>query len=205
MIHSQNFEPAFSTGAPRERSRADGPVTPIYRVGEIFQRRRREWPEGAEFGFGPGVHELTLFHSEIGDELVDGVSRGPAEFALIVEPPLIVLAYRFGDAIPWSDVPYVWHLQPEGRRFIPDRVTSTEARSLLWITLVGARDGLIHAQRGMTLSPSFTQAIHDAIRAQAMSPFHPEGCTRAISRIYVKYPSMLDRLNIAAVRTMGNA
>ncbi len=76
---------------------------------------------------------------------------------------------------------------------------------MLWITLVGAGDGIIHAQRGMTLSPSFTRALHDAIRTQAMSAFHPEGCTRAISRIYLKYPSMVDRLSIAMVRTMGNS
>ena len=116
-----------------------------------------------------------------------------------------MLAYRFGESIRWHDVPYSWHLQPASRRFVPASVESPETRSLLWITLVGAGDGIIHAQRGMTFSPAFTGALHEAIRTQAMSAFHPEDCTKAISRIYLKYPRTVDRLAMAAVRTMGNA
>ena len=76
---------------------------------------------------------------------------------------------------------------------------------MLWITLVGARDGIIHAQRGMTLAPPFTRALHEAIRAQAMSAFDPEECTLAISSIYLEFPGTVDRLTMAAVRTIGNA
>src|SRR5262245_48218114 len=161
-------------------------VFPVYRVGELFHGNRRRWPEGAQFTFGPGGPELTLFHPEIRAGVVDDVRRGPGEFALIVEPPVIVLAYRFGESIPWSDVPYSWHLQPEPGRVIPTRVHSPEARALLWITLVGSRDGIIYAQRGMTLSPSFSLALHQSIRDQAISAFDPEECTSAISSIYLR-------------------
>ena len=101
---------------------------------------------------------------------------------MIVEPPVIVLAYRFGHSIPWSDVPYSWHLQPVAWRVVPSLDHSPEARALLWISLVGADDGIIHAQRGMTLSPCFTRALHDAIRAQALTAFDAEECTTAISQ-----------------------
>jgi hypothetical protein len=180
-------------------------VAPVYRVGERFHRGRADWPAGSEFAFGPGGHELTLFRSGIGPELIDDVRRGPAEFALIVEQPVVVLAYRFGDSIPWEDAPYSWHLQPEFRRVVPAAVVAPEARALLWITLVGAEDGIIHAQRGMTLSPPFTRALHDAIRAQAMRPFDPCDCTSAISNLYLAHPDSIDRLEIAVARTMGNA
>jgi hypothetical protein len=205
MTHSGNFEPVCPIGACRDPLRVDRPVTPVYRVGELLQRGRRTWPEGSQFAFGPGGHELTLFRHKIDDDQVDGVRRGPAEFGLIVVSPVIVLAYRFGESILWNDVPYSWHLQPAARRFVPASVISPETRSLLWITLVGAGDGIIHAQRGMTLSPPFTQALHEAIRIQAMSAFHPEDCTRAISRIFLKYPRTVDRLALASARTMGNA
>jgi hypothetical protein len=205
MMHSAEYESACSIGACRDELRFDRPVAPVYRVGELLQRRRRTWPEGSQFSFGPGCHELTLFYQEIDDDLVDGVRRGSAEFALIVVCPVIVLAYRFGESILWSDVPYSWHLQASPRRFVPALVDSPETRSLLWITLVGAGDGIIHAQRGMTLSPAFTRALHEAIRTQAMSPFRPEACTKAISRIYLKHPRTVDRLAIATARTMGNA
>ncbi len=205
MMHSANFESACSSGTRRDHSRVDRPVAPVYRVGEPLQRGRQAWPEGAQFSFGPGGHELTLFHHNIDDDLLQDVRRGPAEFALIVESSVIVLAYRFGESILWNDVPYSWHLQPALRRFVPASILSPETRSLLWITLVGAGDGIIHAQRGMTLSPEFTWALHESIRTQAMSTFQPDDCTKAISRIFLKYPRTIDRLAMASARTMGNA
>jgi hypothetical protein len=205
MKHSQDFQRAYSTAACRDRATICRPVVPVYRVGESFHRGRRSWPEGAQFACGPGNYELTLFHPAIRGDLVDEVRRGPAEFALIVESPLIVLAYRFGESIPWNDVPYSWHLQTDERRAPPTCAQSPESRSLLWVTLVGSGDGVIHAQRGMTLSPPFTRALHEAICAQAMCAFDPEDCTMAISSVYLNYPATVDRLEIAAARTMGNA
>ena len=202
-MRSQEFQTG-TTGRYRDRSRVTRPLVPVYRVGELFQRGRRTWPVGAEFRFGPGGPELTLFRPKIRADLVDEVRRSPTEFALIVEPPLIVLAYRFGESISWNDVPYSWHLQPEPRRAIPMLASVPEARSLLWVTMVGTDDGIIHAQRGMTLSPEFTRALHQAIRCQAMSAFDPAECMAAIARIYLKYPHMVDRLPIAVARTMGN-
>jgi len=205
MKHPQEFGQAHSTKSYRNVPSVNGPVFPVYRVGELFHGNRRPWPEGAQFRSGSGCHELTLFHPEIREGLVDEVRRGSAEFALIVEPPVIVLAYRFGQSIRWTDVPYSWHLQPEQGRTIPSLVDAPEARSLLWITLVGTNDGIIHAQRGMTLSPAFTRSLHEAIRAQALSAFDPEECTLAISSIYLKSYKTVDRLAMAAARTMGNA
>ncbi len=136
--------------------------------------------------------------------MVDDVRRSPAEFAMIVEHPVIVLAYRFGTSIPWGDAPYSWHLQPASWRVVPPVQHSPEARALLWISLVGAEDGIIRAQRGLTLAPSFSRMLHDAIRAQAMMAFDPAGCTAVISKIFLNHPSPLDRLSLAVAKTMGN-
>src|SRR5262245_35122647 len=194
MRHSQEFPQAHS---PQTYHRAwvHRRVVPAYRVGELFRPGVRSWPEGAQFHCGPAHYELVLFHSEIREDLVDEVRRGPAEFALIVEPQVIVLAYRFGERIPWQDIPYSWHLQPVERQVIPSVVPSPETRSLLWITLVGAQDGIIHAQRGMTLSPSFTRTLHQAIHDQAARAFDPEECTVALWSIYLGYPHIVDRLS----------
>jgi hypothetical protein len=204
MSDLQEVGPADAAGLLHSLRRVRRPVAPVYRVGERFHRGRRQWPRGAEFAFGPGGHELTVFSSAIGPEVIDDVRRGPAEFALIVQGPVIVLAYRFGASIPWEDAPYCWHLQPEFRRVIPASIVVPEIRSLLWITLVGAEDGIIHAQRGMTLSPAFTRALHEAIRDQAMSPFDSCDCATAISDLYLTRPDTLDRLELAVARTMGN-
>jgi hypothetical protein len=205
MSYLPEFNPvdaATLTGVVRRTGRA---FAPTYRVGEPFRRGRREWPVGAEFAFGPGGHELTVFRPAVAPGLIHEVGRGPAEFALIIRPPVLVLAFRFGEATRWEEVPYSWHLQPEFRRLVPAAAVSPEARALLWINLVGADDGIIHAQRGMTLSPPFTRALHDAIRAQAMRPFDPCACTEAVADLFVTHPDPLDRLELAVARTMGNA
>jgi hypothetical protein len=204
MKPSQEFPQVYPT-TTFDRARGYRRVVPAYRVGEPFRPGMGSWPEGAEFACGPGHYELVLFHAAIRPDVVEEVRRGPAEFALIVQPQVIVLAYRFGELIPWQDLPYSWHLQPPARQVIPPVVPTPEARSLLWITLVGARDGIIHAQRGMTLSPSFTHTLHQAICDQAARAFDPEECTVAISSIYLGYPHMVDRLSIATARTLGNA
>ncbi|MGP0067759.1 MAG: hypothetical protein ACLQGP_29715 [Isosphaeraceae bacterium] len=154
--------------------------------------------------FGSGGPELTIFQREIGDDLVDDVRRGAAEFALIVEPQVFVLAFRFGESISWDNVPYSWHLQPETRRIIPPEAHPIDERALLWITLVGSADGIIHAQRGMTLSPAFTRSLYMAIRAQAMTAFDPIECTAAISGIYLRRTTTSSMLATATARTMGN-
>ncbi len=180
------------------------PRVSVYRVGEPFRRGHESWPQGAQFTYSPGGLELTLFHRHIRDHEVTDILRGQAEFALIVDLPVIVLAYRFGDSISWSDLPYSWHLQPVAWRVIPSPHHSPETRVLLWISLVGADDGIIHAQRGMTLSPAFTLALHQAIRAQAMMSFNPKECTSALSRVYLNHFNTVDRLPLAVARTMGN-
>jgi len=204
MKYFQDVEQVFRFKLSRNRTPANRPLMPVYRVGEPFRRGRRSWPEGANYTCSPGGHELSLFHLDIREDMVSEVSRGQAEFAMIVEPPVLVLAYRFGQSIPWGDVPYSWHLQPVDWRVVPSPDHSPEARALLWISLVGAEDGIIHAQRGMTLSPGFSRALHDAIRAQALMAFDAKECTSAISRLFLNHPSTVDRLSLAVARTMGN-
>jgi len=204
MKHLHDIEALLWSKTTRSRPLAKRPLVPVYRVGESFRRGQSSWPEGAQFTYSPGGHELTLFRACIHEQVIDEVRRGEAELALIVEPPLIVLTYRFGASIPWNDVPYSWHLQPVSWRVIPTVDPSPEARALLWITLVGTEDGLIHAQRGVTLSPSFTRILHGAIRAQALMAFNPGECTSAISKVFLNHPSVADRLLLAQARTMGN-
>jgi hypothetical protein len=204
MKHLEQTEQEFWSKTGRTYPSAKRSLVPVYRVGELFCRRRETWPEGGQFTYSPGGLELTLFLSDIREDVVNEVRRGEVELALIVELPIIVLTYRFGQSVPWNDVPYSWHMQPVSWRVVPSVERSLEARALLWISLVGAEDGIIHAQRGVTLSPSFTRLLHEAIRTQALMAFDPEECTSAISKVFLNYPTTVDRLALAAARTMGN-
>jgi hypothetical protein len=204
MKHFQGIDYLLSTRSGQRRRPTSPCLVPAYRVGEQFRSERPCWPKGAQFSCSLGGHELTLFCSDIDEELEKDFARGESEFAILVEHPVIVLAYRFGQSLPWSDVPYSWHLQHEDWRLIPSLDRSPEARALLWITLVDADDGLIRAQRGVALSPPFTRALHSAIREQAMNSFDPEKCTQVLSTLFLKYPRIADRLSLAKVQTIGN-
>ena len=204
MKRFQDIDQGSRRKTSRNHTQSNLPRVSIYRVGEPFRRGHESWPKGAQFTYSPGGLELTLFHRHIRDDVVTDILRGQAEFALIVDLPVIVLAYRFGESIPWSDLPYSWHLQPLSWRVVPSLDQSPETRVLLWISLVDADDGIIQAQRGMTLSPAFTLALHQAIRAQAMMSFNSKECTSSLSRVYLNHLSTVDRLPLAVARTMGN-
>jgi hypothetical protein len=204
MKRFQDIDSDSQPKTGRKYAQSKPPLVSVYRVGELFRRDRHRWPEGAQLTYSAGGLELTLFHRQIRQDIVTDVRRGPAEFALIVDLPVIILAYRFGESIPWNDVPYSWHLQPVEWRVVPSLNQSSEARVLLWISLIGGDDGIIHAQRGMTLSPAFTVALHQAVRAQSMMDFDPKNCTSALSRVYLDHSEIADRLSLAVARTMGN-
>ena len=103
-------------------------LVPVYRVGEKLRKGRDTWPEGGHFICSPCGYELTLCRSDINADLIHEVRCGQSEFALVVEPPVIVLAYRFGQSNSWNDISYCWHLQPEEWRVVPSVVLSPEAR-----------------------------------------------------------------------------
>ncbi len=204
MKQFQDLNSAFRSQARRISTNWKLPSDRPYRVGELFLRGHHRWPEAAQLVHGPCRFELTLFRRDVCANLVADVQRGEAEFALTVDLPVIVLAYRLGELGAWNDVPFSWHLQPTKAKIVPRLDHAAEARALLWISLVGADDGIIHAQRGMTLSPAFTFALQQAIRAQAMMTFDSEECTLAISRLFLSRSNIEERIASASARTRGN-
>ncbi len=59
------------------------------RVGELYAPARRTWPEGAEYNYRAGGHELRLFWRSPTLGEVEGVRLGPMEFGLLVTEPVI--------------------------------------------------------------------------------------------------------------------
>ena len=159
MKRFQDIEQASRCRTNRNYTQSNLSGVSIYRVGQPFRHGYDNWPIGAQFTYSPGGLELTMFHRDIRDNVVTDILRGQAEFALIVDLPVIVLTYRFGESISWSDLPYSWHLQPISWRVVPSIDHSPEARVLLWISLVDADDGIIHAQRGVTAIPGLHPRI----------------------------------------------
>ncbi|WP_165071038.1 hypothetical protein [Paludisphaera rhizosphaerae] len=190
---------------PRVTTTTEEPQVPAYRVGELFQDGRVRWPECVHYGYGPYGHELTLFVADPTHEEIDDVRQGDAQFALTNLGPVFYFAFRFGDSAAWRDVPYAWHVQHPESRATPSEAGAPEERALLWISLVGADDGVIRAQRGVTLSPSFTRTLHWAILDQVNTPFDPLECTLAIAETCRLRPNASLRLVRASAWSRGNS
>jgi hypothetical protein len=135
------------------------------------------WPGGARYDYRRGAHELVLSSRGVDDRQAATIGRAEAEFALVVEGPLLVLGYRFGVSGPWSyTAPFNWHMVPRDERTVPAEVELSGATySRLWatlrITLVDAESGAIRARRAVALRPEFTRALHATLRRQAREPF----------------------------------
>lgn len=159
-----------------------------YAVGEPYIPGRTRWPELAEYNYRQGTHELRLFLRRLSTDDVQAVRTGSAAFALVEERPVVLLLYRFGRRVPWSDAPFSLHLVPEEQRSLPPPL-SGEQRATLQVVLVDADTGLIRALRLLSFTPAFSRALHGAIMRQAESSFDPAVFDATLASLYAQYPT----------------
>lgn len=160
-------------------------------------------------------HELVLVYRGVTAKETRAVGFGKASFALVVEPPLIVLCYRFGDAIPWSAAPYHWHRVPDAERLIlPEPVPADAAETALpglaeamappaahvRVCLVEAEGGRVCVIRTAKLSAVMTRAWNAAIRRQTNRRCSEGRFTAALAQFYRHFPDP-DALLARAVAT----
>lgn len=157
------------------------------KVGELFDPALRVWPEAPEYNFRSGVHRLIIALRRPRADEVEAVRVGAAKFAFAVIGPVLVFQFRFGTALPWSDALYTWHKLPAGERVEPAAL-SGEQRVPLEVFLVDAATGVVRAIRVVTLSPTFSRRLHEAIRQQAAAPF-PANYDELAQRVLDTYTS----------------
>jgi hypothetical protein len=144
----------------------------LLQVGKPYDPDRRAWPEGADYNYRSGGHELRIFLRAAARSEVEAVQSGPVEFGFFAEPEGLFLITRFGPRLSF-DCSYNWHRVAEGDRSLPppSEETSPELRALLTIILVEATTGVVLALRGVTFSPEFTRSLHRAIGDQVGAPY----------------------------------
>ncbi len=144
----------------------------IVAIGKPLFEERCELPEAIEYNYQSGDHTLLLSMKNLHPKEIEAVRESEAEFGLYCENSILFLLYRFGEALPWSDSAFSWWNIAEEDRRIPAPIENPAERILLKIILVEAATGIVKAIRVTTLSPVFTEKLHDAIRQQATSqPF----------------------------------
>lgn len=173
----------------------------VYAVGQPYHPDRQQWDERYVYQFRGGHQELIIFMDDPLPVEVGAIQRGRPEFALVIEPPVLLFLCQFG-VLPWNDSPYSWHLEQEADRSIPLPPSPME-HALLTTMLVDARTGLIRALRACTFSPSFTQTIDAAVRHQAGLGWDPDQFDRTLAKLYDRYPTTESFLLAADTRCTG--
>lgn len=159
-------------------------------VGEPYIAGATSFPEGVQYNFRQGVHELLMWLGSPSREEVRAIRKGRAEFGLLVESGVIFLMYRFEGNPHWSDCPYHYHLVPPEQRQLPFDLLTPEGRAMLQILLVDAHTGLLKVIRMCSLSPSFSCRLHAAISEQAaQTGFSVTAYDDTLTALYRKYPT----------------
>ncbi len=175
----------------------------IVAIGKPLFEERCELPEAVEYSYQSGDHTLLLSMKNLHPQEIEAVREAEAEFGLYCENGVIFLLYRFGEALPWADSAFSWWNVSEEDRRIPAPQANPAERILLKIILIEAATGIVKAIRVTTLSPAFTEKLHDAIREQATGePFsRNEFVARSLCVYENKTPSELAAR--AIVKTKG--
>src|SRR4051794_33770262 len=125
-----------SSQAGSARPVLPGRSTALTAAGDIgLSHDLREWantpahiprPEGAHYQYRLGSHRMVLATCGGARCCEAAVGRAEAEFALVVEGPLLIFGSRFGDTRPWIwAAPYNWHFTPPAERVVPAAVPLT--------------------------------------------------------------------------------
>lgn len=160
----------------------------IVAIGKPLFEGRTELPEAIEYNYQSGDHTLLLSMKNLNQKEIEAVREAEAEFGLYCENGIVFLLYRFGAHLPWSDSAFSWWNVAEEDRQMPAPQANPAERILLKIILVEAATGIVKAIRVTTLSPAFTEKLHDAIRQQATNePFSRDEFVSRSLQIYQKF------------------
>jgi hypothetical protein len=197
-----------------EYKRSKGSGTPLIRIKEKLMMYHLEvgklyparLPESVQYNYRGGHHELLMVLGGLRDKEIEDIRKGPCEFGLLVHGPVIFFLYRFGTSIPWSDTPYSWWLMPEHDQSIVPAAGTLETRALLQVILVEQETAIVRGLRAVSLSPEFTQALHEAITKQSEGEWPGrDEYDKVLNSCYLRWPSGEDMLTEAKVRTRGGA
>lgn len=171
-------------------------------VGQLFDPAITVWPETPEYNYRSGQHRLIIPLRRPRPDEVEAVRSGAAKFAFTTIGPVLVFQYRFGTVLPWSDALYTWHKVPVEERVEPTALTG-EQRVPLQVFLVDAATGITQVIRVLSLSPTFSRRLHEAIRQQAAEPL-PANYDELAQRVLDTYTSRQLRDRAVASCTGGD-
>lgn len=159
--------------------------------------------QGSHYRCSREGHQLRRVVESASETQIAALTDGEAEFALVLDDPLIVVCSRFGTALPWSGGAFHWHRVPRLERMWPAPPSSLNEGVVLDVALVEADDGRVRASRSVWLAPEFAKVLHEAILEQARFPYDPSDERRALTGLFRRYPSIGCLVANASARTIA--
>lgn len=153
-------------------------------VGHPYAPGYSHVPEGYQFNWSNGRLELLIVWNAPTPQEVEGVRRAPLQVGLVIEGPIIFFLYQFKGFTSWGDAPYTVHMVPIAERHSPPALLGSDFRAVLSVVLVDAQSGIVQGIRLVTLSPTLTHRLFEAIRQQAVQPFDQGYYEATLQAIY---------------------
>jgi hypothetical protein len=159
-------------------------------------------PPGSYYQYRSDRHELIRVIGRIEDEHRAAIGRGDAEFALVLEGPLLVFCSRFGAALPWSGSAYHWHRVPRAERTLPP-AGAADAGVAMDVRLIEPREVRAEVARVVMLPAPFARVLHEAILEQARCSYDPSSERRALEGLRRRCPTLGALVAYATLRTVA--
>ena len=161
---------------------------------------RREGPEFLPAGT-PTMIVLTM--NGIRDEELTAIRDEEMAF-VFAEPDgvPVLMANPGGVEGWWITMPWLPITQQDCDDILADNLVGPEDHLTVVIVLIEQRTGVVAAQRMLTWSPTFGQAVDQSLRRHATAgPVPPENFVQRARAMYSKFPETSDMMKVAVSRT----
>ena len=173
------------------------PETSPPAIGQLYDPVRPGQPEGMFWKLSTRGVELLLSFARPSLTEVDAVhgGTGPAYFALIEQPNVLLLCFRLGDEIRWASQPWQAHRQrdgsPPGLPGLPGDKRAT-GHVPVHVYLVDNTTGIIRAHGVVTWPPPFVAAVRAAIGRYLTGPQDDATAGAELYALYQRWPETAD-------------
>src|SRR5690606_42038078 len=118
-----------------------------FEVGKPYSPNRTQWPQGIEYNFRAGVHEIRIFFENISNRERRAILQQPFDLAVAGVGDIIFFLTRFYYDHLWHDSPYTIPLVPADEQK-PVEELEPESDLMLTTFLLEATTGLLEGVRG---------------------------------------------------------
>lgn len=172
-------------------------------IGQLYDPARTRLPSGTEWRLSPRGVELLLSVPRPDRQWVQAVhgQTGPARFAFVELPHVLVLCFRFGDGVKWSDSP--WQamrqvaLYPDYPPGLPG-ADEPDKHLLINIYLVDSTTGVVAGHGIVSWPPRFVTAVRAALARQQDDD---AAAGVELDQLYQRFPKVADMVRNRADAT----